>query len=56
MARKRNEIKEEMRNQKIGQALVGRKCPRKEAVINKMRKEYRNGLLRNLCNTEAEKQ
>lgn len=53
MARQRKEIQEEMRNRKIGQALVGRKCPRREAIINKMRKEYGNGLLRDLCDTKA---
>lgn len=56
MARQRKEIKEEMRNRKIGQALAGRKCPRREAIINKMRKEYGNELLRDLCSAKAKEQ
>lgn len=36
----RKEANEERRNQKIGQALTGRKCPREEAVIEQLRKKY----------------
>jgi len=45
MVRQRKEIQKEVRNRKIEQVLVGRKCTRKEAVVNKIRKEYGNGLL-----------
>ena len=34
------EAKEDRRNRKIGQALSGRKCPRTDAVIEKLRKKY----------------
>ena len=39
-ASQRKEANEEMRNQRIGQALTGRKCPREEAVIKQLREKY----------------
>lgn len=39
-ARQRKEAEEERDNNKIGQALTGRQCPRTEAVIERLHKKY----------------